>query len=294
MDTHTPTSPIPVILDVDTGYDDALALLLALRSPRLNVLGITCVAGNQRLSQVVTNTLKIVDVAGGAVPVAAGMERPLIESMRPPHALHGADGMADLNLPAPRCEPVEIHAVEFLRRSLAAAPEPVTLIALAPLTNIAVFLRMYPALHAKIRQIAVMGGAFLDCGNTSPLAEFNARHDPEATAIVLESGLPVRLYPLDVFRQIRFSRAEIAEFMASREPAAQVAGRIMHFSCHYFQSDYSLIGDAGTVATVIDVTGCRVARYPISVELNGTATRGMTVLDRRSPAQRERSRDWWQ
>ncbi len=289
-----PMTTLPVLLDVDTGYDDALALLLALRSPQLRVLGITCVAGNQRLPQVVNNTLKLLDILEVTTPVAAGMDRPLLEPMRTPLALHGSDGMADLELPPPQQALQPVHAVEFLRRTLADAPEPVTLICLAPLTNIAVLLRMAPAVRDKIGQIVVMGGTLLDHGNTSPLAEFNIRHDPEAAAIVLESGLPIRLYPLDVFRAVRCGRVEIDALLAGADPAAQTAGRILDFACSYFQRPDALIGDAGTVATVIDPTACTVERYPVHVELAGAATRGMTVLDRRQPGQRARSTDWWE
>ncbi len=284
----------PVILDVDTGYDDALALLLALRSPLLDVRGVTCVAGNQRLPQVITNTLKMMDILGADTPVAAGMDRPLIEDLREPALLHGRDGMADLGLPASTRKVVGVHAVELMRQVLAASSAPVTLIALAPLTNIATFLRMYPDLHNRIGEIVIMGGSAITYGNTSPLAEFNARQDPEATAIVLGSGLPIRLYPLDVFRKIRFDRAEIDGFAASADPVQQVAGRIMQHALAYFGAEWSLIGDAGAVATVIDPSGCRVQRLPVSVELTGTVTRGATIVDRRTSAQRARPNPWWQ
>ncbi len=252
------TPPIPVLLDVDTGYDDALALLLALRSPALDVRGITCVAGNQRLPQVVTNTLKLLDALGDdTTPVAAGMAQPLLEPMRPPATLHGQDGMADLGLPSPTRTVAPLHAVELMRRTLEESTTPVTLICLAPLTNIAVFLRMYPHLRPKIGQIMVMGGALMAHGNTSPTAEFNIRQDPEAAAIVLESGLPVRLYPLDVFRAIAFRRDEAAALAAAQPPAAHLAGRILSFVCDFFQRDYALVGDAGTVAAIIDSSRLR-------------------------------------
>ena len=284
---------IPVILDVDTGYDDALALLLALRAPQLDIRGITCVAGNQRLAQVVTNTRKILDALGASIPLAAGADRPLLEPMRIPLALHGNDGMADLGLPTPTA-PVETgHAVEFMRTQILESEEPLTLICLAPLTNIALLLRLYPDVAARIGQIVVMGGTLAASGNTSPLAEFNIRHDPEAAAIVLESGLPVRLYPLDVFRAISFDRDEAQRFAASTAVAAQLAGRILQFSCTYFERSTALVGDAGTVATVIDPTACKVERFPVTVALETGPVRGMTVLDRRPSHQRGQSNDWW-
>jgi len=288
------SSPRPVILDVDTGYDDALALLLALRTPALQVLGITCVHGNQTLDQVVVNTLKVLDAAGAPdIPVAAGMRHPLIETVRPPSLIHGHDGLADLDLPPSSRRVVDLHAVEFLRRQLSQATEPVTIIALAPLTNIAVLWRMYPELAEKIAGLTIMGGTYIDFGNTAPVSEFNIRVDPEAAAIVLQSGLPIKLYPLDVFRQIRFYQTEIPQFQAGSDPAAQMAGGIFAYACAHFQADYSLIGDAGAVATVIDPAGATFERAPISVELSGSVTRGQTVLDRRAVPQQMQVTEWW-
>ena len=296
--TYTDHSPRPVtiLLDVDTGADDALALLLALRSPALDVRAITCVAGNHELSNVVDNTLRLLDLIDAPdVPVAAGMTRPLIEAMRPPFPMHGSDGMADLDLPAPRRSLVDPHAVELLHHTLHDAAEPLTIVALAPLTNIAVFLRMYPGLYPKIARIVSMGGTFRVPGNTSPTAEFNVRQDPEAAAIVLESGLPVTLYPLDPFRQVRFHRDEIARFLSADDIAAQTAGRILLHMCDYFPADTSLIGDAGTVAMVIDPGGrhdSSACRLPSTWRVRPIA--GRTVFDQRSASARATHSHWWQ
>lgn len=285
----------PVLLDVDTGIDDALALMLALRSPRLDVRAITCVGGNHRVGQVVENTLKMLDVADApAIPVAAGMERALVERPPAPLLLHGRDGMADLGLPASPRMPVAVHAVELMRQTLSQATESVHLIALAPLTNVAVFLRMYPALWGRIAGLTIMGGTYTASGNTSPMAEFNIRCDPEAAAMVLESGLPIRLYPLDPFRQLRFSRPEIDRFVHAPDPVARQAGRILRFSADFFGVDHALLGDAGAVASLIDPGGAAVERLPITVELAGVATRGQTVVDRRPPAQRAHPEEFWQ
>lgn len=290
----TTSTPIPILLDVDTGADDALALLLALHSPALKIRAITCVAGNHSLENVVANTLRLLDaIDAPAMPVAAGAAQPLIEAMRPPFALHGDDGMADLNLPAPRRSTVDEHAVELLRRTLHESAEPLTIVALAPLTNIALLLRMYPDVAAKIARIVSMGGTLHSPGNTSPTGEFNIRQDPEAAAMVLESGLPITLYPLDPFRQVGFNRAEIAEFLAADGTAAQLAGRIMAHISDFMTSDWSLIGDAGTVATVIDPAGAVMERYPITVELHGQATRGYTICDRRPASSRADHNAWW-
>lgn len=287
------SSPLPVLLDVDTGGDDALALLLAMASPALDVRGISCVAGNCGLDQVVTNTLKLLDgIDAPPVPVAVGMGRPIVDAGLPPPALHGSDGMGDLGLPEPRSSALDAHAVEFLRDALTEAEEPLTLICLAPLTNIAMLLRIYPHVAEKIAQLYVMGGTFAAPGNATPAAEFNVRVDPEAAAIVLGSGLPVTLYPLDPFMQVRITREE-AEAMTRAEGAgARIAGGIALHYCRYFGVDFSLIGDAGTVAAVIDPEGAAMASSPVRVELTGGATRGATVFDRRLWAAEEAGDEW--
>ncbi len=288
------SSALPVILDVDTGGDDALALLLAMASPALDVRGITCVEGNCPLGQVVVNTLTLLDAIGAPpVPVAVGMNRSIIDDGLPPPALHGGDGMGDLGLPPPRRSAVDIHAVEFLRDTLSDAREPLTMICLAPLSNIAMLLRMYPQIADKIARLYVMGGTYASPGNATPAAEFNIRCDPEAAAIVLHSGLPVTLYPLDPFMQVWFTEGEARALAESASAGARIAGGIGLHYCRFFGAEYSLIGDAGTVATVIDPKGATVERWPMRVELSGSETRGATVFDRRSARQRDYDDELW-
>lgn len=276
------TNALPVLLDVDTGGDDALALLLAMASPALDVRGITCVAGNCALPQVVSNTLALLDaISAPSIPVAPGMDRPILETGLPAPPLHGSDGMGDLGLPAPRRSQAGVHAVEFLQRTLADSAEPMTLICLAPLTNIAMLLRLYPRIEDKIERLYVMGGTFAAPGNTTPAAEFNVRYDPEAAAIVLHSGLPVTLYPLDPFVQVRFTKEEARKLAQAKGAGARIAGGIALHYCRFFGMDFSLIGDAGTVATVIDPAGATMERRPVHVELSSGTTRGATVFDRR-------------
>lgn len=276
------TNALPVLLDVDTGGDDALALLLAMASPALDVRGITCVAGNCALEQVVSNTLTLLDATDAPpVPVAAGMDRPVLNPGLPAPPLHGGDGMGDLGLPAPRRSRAGEHAVEFLRRTLSDAEEPMTMICLAPLSNIAMLLRMYPRIGEKIERLYVMGGTYAAPGNTTPAAEFNVCYDPEAASVVLHSGLPVTLYPLDPFMQVRFTKEEAEAMTEAKRAGARIAGGIALHYCRFFGMDFSLIGDAGTVATVIDPEGATTVKRPVHVELAGGVTRGATVFDRR-------------
>jgi pyrimidine-specific ribonucleoside hydrolase len=185
---------VPVIIDCDTGVDDALALLLAVRHPALDLRAVTCVAGNTDVDGVVRNTLTVLELAGApGVPVARGAERPLIEAVRTARHVHGRDGMGDLGLPAPARTPVDVDAVTLLRREILAAPRPVTLIPTAPATNIALLLRTHPEVTRNIERIVFMGGA-VATGNATPVAEFNVWHDPEATAIMLTAGVPITMY----------------------------------------------------------------------------------------------------
>jgi pyrimidine-specific ribonucleoside hydrolase len=285
------SEPAAVILDVDTGVDDACALLLAALHPDLELRAVTCVGGNVSVDEVVSNTLKVLDVAGRPdVPVARGAARALLEPVNHARHVHGHDGMADLEWPASQRRPDRRHAVELLADLLSQAatggPEDrVTLVTLAPLTNIALLLRTYPQAAAGLREIVIMGGA-ANVGNATASAEFNVWHDPEAAAIVLESAgelkIPVVMYGLDVFYDVSVTRAQAGELIAvgGRGPA-ELAGRLIDFQCDRFGQPEATIGDAGAVCAVIDRAGLDTSRLPVRVELAGTYSRGRTIVDRR-------------
>lgn len=273
--------PVPVVLDVDTGVDDALAILLAVRHPALDLRAVTCVAGNADVDQVVRNTLKALDAAGaGEVPVARGAERPLLEPARDARHVHGQDGMGDLGLPESDRKPVDVHAVELLRRTVLDSPEPVTLVTLAPMTNAALLLRTYPEVGARLHRVVCMAGA-ADVGNATAAAEFNAWHDPEAAQVVLGSGLPVTMYGLDVFYDVVVPASDAALLAEQDDPGARLAGRLLLHQLERFGGGHATIGDAGAVASVADPGGLRTVRHPVRVELAGRWTRGATVVDRR-------------
>lgn len=282
-------SRLPIVLDVDTGVDDACALLLAALHPRLDLRAVTCVGGNAPVDDVVRNTLTVLESAGRSdVPVARGAERPLLERPVDARHVHGDDGMADLGWPAPSLAPDPRHAVELLRdvcRSAASAGSPLTLVPLAPLTNIALLLRTHPDVAAGIREIVFMGGA-AHVGNATASAEFNVFHDPEAAAIALDAaadlGIPVTMYGLDVFYAPVVSRAEAAELVArGGRGAAELGGRLIEFQCDRFQRDASTIGDAGAVCAVLDPDALTTQVLPLRVELAGHWSRGRTIVDRR-------------
>ncbi|MCW2808304.1 MAG: Inosine/uridine-preferring nucleoside hydrolase [Marmoricola sp.] len=281
----------PIVLDVDTGVDDACALLLAALHPALDLKAVTCVGGNAPLVDVVRNTLTVLDTCGREdVPVAAGAARPLLETPVDARHVHGNDGMGDLDWPRSCREPAPGHAIELLRDVLlkaAAGPEEdrVTLIPLAPMTNIALLLRTYPEAARGLRRIVFMGGA-AHVGNATASAEFNVFHDPEAAAITLDAcadlGIELLMYGLDVFYDPRVSLAQAAALVAEHDSGpAGLAGRLVAFQCERFETDSATVGDAGAVCAVLDPEGLTTERLPVRVELAGTWSRGRTIVDRR-------------
>src|SRR5919201_1059211 len=178
-----------IILDCDPGHDDAIALLLALASPELELLGVTTVAGNQTLEKTTANALRVLEHVGrDDVPVAAGAERPLVREPFVAAHVHGETGLDGPDLPPARGRPLDAHAVDFLAERILAAPGPPTLVPTGPLTNVALLLARHPDVAARLERIVLMGGAIAE-GNVTPAAEFNIWCAPEAARRVFESGL---------------------------------------------------------------------------------------------------------
>ena len=183
--------PTPILIDCDPGHDDAIAILLALASPEVELLGVTTVSGNQTLEKTTANAIRVLDLVGSDVPVAAGADRPLIRDRFVAAYVHGETGLDGPDLPPPQREPVDDHAVDFLAAALEASPAPVTLIPVGPLTNVGLLLARHPTATEKIERIVLMGGAIAE-GNVTPAAEFNIWADPEAAQRVFTSDLDVR------------------------------------------------------------------------------------------------------
>jgi pyrimidine-specific ribonucleoside hydrolase len=278
------TTPIPVILDVDTGVDDAMAILFAIAHPGIDVLGISCVAGNASLPRVVENTLRILDVAGAPdVPVAAGASRPLLEAPRAASHVHGEGGLGTLRLPATDRVALPISSIELMHRLISESDRPVTVVALAPQTNLALLLRQYPDVAANIERIVFMGGS-ASVGNATAVAEFNVWHDPEAAAIVLDSGVPTFMYGLDVFNQVGVDE-DVATALLEHDTAAGRAIGALLTNRISLGSDKSaeytgLIGDAGAVCALVDPGALRTEVRPVRVQLSGYG-RGQTLVDLR-------------
>ena len=279
-----PSSPArtAVIADVDTGLDDALALVFLARDPRIDLLAVSCVAGNTNVDQVLRNTLDVLNAAGsGSVPVARGAERPLINDPRNAHAFHGANGLGGLELPKSPHSPSPLAAVELMHRTVDEASAPVTLLALGPLTNVALFLRAYPQTARKLERIVFMGGS-AGIGNATSHAEFNAWHDPEALAIVIHSGIPTVMYGLDVFVQATLTPKEYLPLADADDDGARLAGAILAVGGRRGESEPQpvTIGDAGAACLVAVPETVQLERYPVRVELTGHS-RGQTLVDRR-------------
>lgn len=270
-----------MILDVDTGVDDAFAVLFAAMHPSIKLLGITCVDGNTNVDQVVANTLKVLDAAGaGDIPVARGAVRPLLGESKYAEYVHGADGMGDLGITPSQRTVDKRSAVELLRDLIEQSDEPVTLVPLAPLTNIALFLRAFPETAKKLHRIVLMGGS-ASAGNATAAAEFNIWHDPEAAAIVFQSGVPITMYGLDVFMRPGVTHAEADRLILSQAPAAQFGGALIQAFIERLGVSPITLGDYGAVATAIHPEFFTTEMFDVVVDTSSGPARGQTICDRR-------------
>jgi pyrimidine-specific ribonucleoside hydrolase len=282
--TDTPTR-IPVIIDCDPGHDDALAITLALARPELDVLGITTIGGNSTLANTTRNALRVLALLGRTdVPVAAGPDQPLVRPLETAPQVHGVSGLDGADLPEPASEPRPEGALEFLRATLAAAPAPVTLIPVGPLTNIGLLLRTYPAIAEKIAGISLMGGA-MGAGNWTPAAEFNIWVDPEAARIVFRSGLPITMHGLDVTHKALMGLPEADRLDAVGTRVGHVFADLLRFFTKFHVDKYGTadtpIHDAVAVAHVALPGLVTTRRYHVDVETTGDITRGRTIVDDR-------------
>jgi inosine-uridine nucleoside N-ribohydrolase len=286
------TDAVPVLLDCDPGHDDAVAILLALGSPSIDLLGITTTFGNCPVPDATRNAQRVLALAGRAdVPVAVGAAGPVTgEGAHLGNYVHGVSGLDGPELPEPQAGPVEEDAVPFLAAALAASPRPVTVVATGPITNVARLLEQHPEVRGQVAEIIFMGGS-TERGNHTPTAEFNTFADPEALDVVLRSGLPVRMVGLNLTHQALATR-EVVERMSAMEHRI---GRTCAEWMGFFGSSYNRIWefdappvhDPCTIAAVIDPDVIQWRDAFVAVELAGRWTRGTTVVDlyRRYPDQ---------
>jgi len=270
-----------VIIDCDTGVDDAIATLLALRCSAFNVLGITTVAGNVTLDKVVRNTLVVVEHSGKQIPVFQGSSRPLLTPLETAQYAHGSDGLGDIGFPDPKGSVGEEHAVDFLIRTFMEATEAIHLITLGPLTNIALALMKKPELETHIPSLVMMAGG-IHGGNATAAAEFNVWVDPEAADVIFRSRIPKTMVPLDPIIQGATIAAEnVEQIEASGSPWCWMVGRLLRHRLERWQWLVSP-PDAAAMAVAINPSIADAEMYHVAIETRGEHTRGMTVVDRRS------------
>jgi inosine-uridine nucleoside N-ribohydrolase len=283
--THTRAvpHPIPLILDCDPGHDDALAIIVGLARPELELLAVTTVAGNAALDATTRNALRVLTLAGRTdIPVAAGAARPLVRELHVAANVHGASGLAGADLPEPAFQPRPEGAIELIRSILVASDAPVTIAAVGPLTNIALLLRTHPELAERIASIRIMGGAITE-GNTTASAEFNIWQDPEAARIVLDCGRPITLMTLDVTHQAPFTAADVARLEALGTRIGSIFADLLRYFARFHAERYgwdgSPIHDAVVVAHLALPDLVRTVPYRVDVETASELTRGRTVVD---------------
>jgi inosine-uridine nucleoside N-ribohydrolase len=272
----------PILLDCDPGHDDAIALLLALASPELELLGVTTVAGNQTLEKTTANALRVLEFVGrGDVPVAAGADRPLSRELFIAAYVHGESGLDGPELPPPQGDPVPEHAVDFLAAAILGADRPVTLVPVGPLTNVALLLARYPEVAGNVERIVLMGGAIAE-GNVTPAAEFNIYVDPEAAWRVFHSGVPVTMIGLDVTHKALMVDAH-AERLRAAGDAGRMVAELYDFFIGYHRRTYGQEGapihDAVAVAQVLRPGIVETLHRHVDVDCESQLCRGRTVVD---------------
>jgi inosine-uridine nucleoside N-ribohydrolase len=267
---------------VDPGHDDAVAIMLACGAPGLDLLAVTTVAGNVPLQKTTNNALRVLSLIGRTdVPVAAGAAAPLARPLHTAENIHGESGLAGPEIPDPSFEPDERGAVEVIADTVRGSPEPVTLVPVGPLTNVALFFREYPELKGRIAHVSLMGGS-IGLGNTTPAAEFNVYVDPEAAREVFDSGLPITMSGLDVTHRADAGPAERERLRSLGRVGAFVAELLEYFAGTYerlYGFDAPPLHDAVAVAAVLEPALLQTRPMRVDVECESELTRGETVCD---------------
>ena len=278
--------PRPIIIDTDVGQDDAVAILLALASPaELKVLGIVAVAGNVPLALTQRNARIVCELAGRReVPVYAGCERPLHRDLVTAEYIHGKTGLDGPTLPEPTMKLQPQHGVDFLIDTLRRAePGAVTLCTLGPLTNIGMALVKAPDIAPKVREIVMMGGAYFEVGNVTPAAEFNIYVDPHAADLVMRSGIPITIIPLDVSHKALTTKPRIQRFRALGTRCGRAVAEMLEFFERHDVEKYGADGgplhDPGVIAYLLRPDLYRGRRVNVTIETSSALTLGMSVVD---------------
>ncbi|EOW6518765.1 ribonucleoside hydrolase RihC [Cronobacter dublinensis] len=267
----------PIILDTDPGIDDAVAIAAALFSPEIDLQLITTVAGNVSVEKTTRNALQLLHFWQADVPVAQGAATPLTRPLRDASSIHGESGMDGYDFPAHDRQTLNVPAFQAMYERLMASPEPLTLVTIGPLTNIALLLTHYPACTAKINRLVMMGGS-AGRGNFTPNAEFNIAIDPEAAARVFESGIEIVMCGLDVTHQAVLTPDYLAAL-----PALNRTGQLLHALFSHYRAGSMTTGlrmhDLCAIAWLLRPELFTLKRCFVAVETRGDYTAGTTVVD---------------
>src|ERR1700674_963818 len=274
--------PRKIILDCDPGHDDAMAILLALGNPEIELLAVTTVAGNQTVEKTSLNARRVCSVAGIHVPIAAGCDRPFTRELRTAAYIHGESGLDGPAVGEPTVPLDQRHAVDLIIELLMQSSGDITLVPTAPLTNIAMAARKEPRIVQKVQEIILMGGAYTR-GNTTPAAEFNIHVDPEAAAIVFTAGWPLTMVGLDLPHQALATPAALERIAGLGTPIARIAVELMEFFRETYRRnagfDSPPVHDPCAVARVIDPSVMECLEAFVAIETRGEFSSGMTVTD---------------
>src|SRR6185437_2807654 len=276
-------APRQVIIDTDPGTDDAISIMLALHSPELTVRALTVVPGNVTAAQGLDNALRIVSLAHRCdLPVAAGAKRPLTGTLATGEAWHGRNGLGNIQLPAPLCTVDKRWAPDLMIEMIHAAPHELSLIAIGPLTNIALAVVNDPSIIGLVKEVIIMGGS-LSGGNATAAAEFNIYTDPEAARTVFAAAWPVTMVGLDVCNKTLLTRKQLDLLAHERGPV----GRFVYSVADFLLSRAEKSGKSGTamydplaVGVAVDATLVHTISMHVDVETGGVLTRGETVGNR--------------
>jgi len=276
---------IPVIMDVDTGIDDAVALILAMSSPQIDLKGVTVVAGNQILDKTIYNTLSVVNYFGnGDIPVAKGAAKPLVKELYYDAETHGESGLGTARLPKPAIVPNKLDAVDFIKETLENSEEKITLVPVGPLTNIALLLMCYPHVKEKIDKIVMMGGGAFE-GNMNAVCEFNMFVDPEAAQVVFDSGVDIVMCGLDITMKSYTTMEDILRIKATGSKAGEFCAEAFGVYYDRYVNNSRLPGcavhDAVAITYLLHPEWIQTKRANVKMDIDGRETYGQTVCDMR-------------
>jgi len=274
------------IIDTDPGIDDASAIITAVNSGALDILGITCVHGNVGLEYTTRNALKLIELMDVGIPVYGGASRPILQE--PEHAsyVHGTDGFGNTFLSEPNIKLEPIHAVDFIIEA-AYADDKLGLLTLGPLTNVALAIAKDRSLEDRIDRIVMMAGTSRARGNTSPVAEFNVFADPEAAAVVFDTGIPITMVPWETCLDTLLGPDTIRELRKSLTPVGQAFSNAMEFTLKGIEAsmgqEFLVLCDLIAACVAIDPSVVKEkASVTVRVETCGRYSRGLTVIDERN------------